>query len=226
MSNNSSGGNKSSFYPDGYYHESGVGDWNSSTVRPPRPDQEDIDHAILASRLTTSISNNITISKRERRQDEISLSTYKNRNYVGKDGLTASKVYQNLKEKYGLGGPEPATGSSVRLAISTNTEDEELPRPGMVKRRVSDIESNSGSEIAPHYTSSTMASNARRSSVGSTSPSTPSSPRFSFSAGTGSSPPSPRRRGDDLVSPGATSGRKGLGIMGLDTALEESFDEA
>ncbi|KAK6904027.1 hypothetical protein I203_107541 [Kwoniella mangroviensis CBS 8507] len=187
MSNNSSGGNKFSFYPDGYHHESGVGDWNSSTVRPPRPHQEDVDR---------------------------------------KDGLTASKVYQNLKEKYGLGGPEPATGSSVRLAISTNTEDEELPRPGMVKRRVSDIESNSGSEIAPHYTSSTMASNARRSSVGSTSPSTPSSPRFSFSAGTGSSPPSPRRRGDDLVSPGATSGRKGLGIMGLDTALEESFDEA
>ncbi|WWD07966.1 hypothetical protein V865_006076 [Kwoniella europaea PYCC6329] len=213
---------------DGFYHEDGICDWSTSRGQPPSLSDKDIHHAMLGAQLYTSISKNTTVSKRERNADRDLLQTFKNRNYVDSGGSTAAEVYGRLEVKYGLGPPEPDTKPGLdTVGIGASSKDTELPRTGMVRRRVSDIESNSGSEIAPHYASSTKASDARRSSsVGSESPSTPSSPRFSFSASAGSSPPSPRARRDSFISLGVTSRTDGLGITGFDTALEESPDEA
>ncbi|WVQ68960.1 uncharacterized protein L199_007169 [Kwoniella botswanensis] len=212
---------------DGFYHEDGICDWSTSRGQPPSLSDKDIHHAMLGAQLYTSISRNTTLSKRERNADRDLLQTFKNRNYVNSSGSTAAEVYGRLEVKYGLGPPEPDTKLDVdTVGIGRSSEETEYPRPGMVQRRVSDIEFTSGSQIAPHYASSTMASNARRSSVGSASPSSPSSPRFSFSASTGSSPSSPRARRYSFIFSGVTSGTDGLGITGLDTALEESPDEA
>ncbi|WWD00283.1 hypothetical protein V866_007192 [Kwoniella sp. B9012] len=212
---------------DGFYHEDGICDWSTSRRQPPSLSDKDIHHAMLGAQLYTSISQNTTVFKSERNADRDLLQTFKNRNYVDSSGSTASEVYRRLEVKYGLGPPEPDTKPDLdKVGTGRSSEDTEYPRPGMVQRRVSDIESARGSEVGPHYASSTKASDARRSSVGSASPSTPSSPRFSFSASTGSSPSSPKAPRDSFISLGVTTGSQGLGITGLDTALEESPDEA